>query len=558
MGLSDYSTDRDSNASIAPGNIRAVFFEDQQIVNSIRQIMADLAGYGPIRANVVADGTTDNTTVIQTALNTGRPVLLPQGTIKITSRLTSVAGSSLLGVPGTKLYMGTAAGQFDGTNYNAADGTGLLITHDNFEVRDVWFDMQYADDLDVCAIVLRSCTNSRILDCEFSNFSKSKVVRTESATDFVVSGCYWHDITTNSSTNGQVTGLDVDDNRPGAASIRGLITNNLFEDITVGASFEAAFGYQTDAINISHEGTSQIVIANNVIRLVGEGIDCFGKQNTITANTIEGVKGAGIKLVHGASDNIITSNNINDAKIWGIVLAGSAATSTNTSRNLIANNHIARIDVGSTSSVTSSGIGFIDNGGTGKPVDNTVRDNVIADSSGADFGIDSDDTGSGNVFLNNRLLGTFVAARVRNTSGHVMKEAVGTYVQAYANAQSVAAGSAIVVQYANGEVDVTSEFNTSTYTLTSNSVRRVNIKASIRHGGATIDKEYQLGIYKNGTSIDRKQQIVPKSGDFSMEIDTITLLAVGDTIDVRLQHDEAASITLTSDLQWSALHIIEI
>lgn len=45
MPISDYSTNRDANAEIPPGDIRAESFATQQIVNSIRQIMADIAGY---------------------------------------------------------------------------------------------------------------------------------------------------------------------------------------------------------------------------------------------------------------------------------------------------------------------------------------------------------------------------------------------------------------------------------------------------------------------------------------------------------------------------------
>lgn len=46
MAVSDYSTNRDSNASIAPGNIRSNDpSRDQQIINAIRQLMADMAGF---------------------------------------------------------------------------------------------------------------------------------------------------------------------------------------------------------------------------------------------------------------------------------------------------------------------------------------------------------------------------------------------------------------------------------------------------------------------------------------------------------------------------------
>lgn len=44
MAIGDYSTTRDSNANIAPGNIRSNdYTRDQQLINSIRQLMADLA-----------------------------------------------------------------------------------------------------------------------------------------------------------------------------------------------------------------------------------------------------------------------------------------------------------------------------------------------------------------------------------------------------------------------------------------------------------------------------------------------------------------------------------
>lgn len=45
-GISTYSPTRDLNASIPPGNIVAKEFANQQIVNSIRQLMADLAALG--------------------------------------------------------------------------------------------------------------------------------------------------------------------------------------------------------------------------------------------------------------------------------------------------------------------------------------------------------------------------------------------------------------------------------------------------------------------------------------------------------------------------------
>lgn len=46
MAIGDYSTTRDNNASVTPGNIRSNDpSRDQQIINAIRQLMADMAGF---------------------------------------------------------------------------------------------------------------------------------------------------------------------------------------------------------------------------------------------------------------------------------------------------------------------------------------------------------------------------------------------------------------------------------------------------------------------------------------------------------------------------------
>lgn len=48
MPISAYSNIRDNNASIPPGDIRSSETKDQQIINSIRQLMADLADFDAV------------------------------------------------------------------------------------------------------------------------------------------------------------------------------------------------------------------------------------------------------------------------------------------------------------------------------------------------------------------------------------------------------------------------------------------------------------------------------------------------------------------------------
>lgn len=510
----------------------------------------------------VGDGSTNDTTAIQAAIQAsadkGLPVVLT-GTYKITSRLSSVSGAVLTGIKGCQLYMGTGAGEFDNTStYNAADGTGLLITHDDFIVDGVWFKQQYLDDLPHTAIVMRSCDRAKIRNCEFSGFSKAKVIRVESCDDFEITDNYIHDVTTNSATTGQVTAIDVDDNRPTGASSRGKITGNRINDITVGASFLAAYGYQTDGINISHQSSSRHSITGNIIKTVGEGIDCFGGNSIIANNDIKDAKVHGIKLIHGAQQNVVSNNNMADIGTTGIVIAGSTSATQGTNNNLIIGNVIARVDVGSTSTNTSSGIGTTNNGGTTyKPNYNTIIDNVIMDSAGADWGMEIADSGTGNLFLRNRLLGGMVGGNVTNPNGARYSELPGAYVDAYANAQVIGTGAFTIVQYANGETDSTSEFDATTYTYTATTQRDLLVQAHVTNGSPTSGKLYELAIYKNGASIHKRRVTTSSTNAVTVAVSTAVRVAKNDTIDIRLQHNEAGNITLSSSLENSALHITE-
>lgn len=63
MAISDYSATRDNNASVTPGNIRSNDpSRDQQIINAIRQLMADLADFVGT-ANITKLRVNDNTDV---------------------------------------------------------------------------------------------------------------------------------------------------------------------------------------------------------------------------------------------------------------------------------------------------------------------------------------------------------------------------------------------------------------------------------------------------------------------------------------------------------------
>lgn len=65
MPISAYSPIRDSNASIPPGDIRSPKTEDQQIINSIRQLMADLAGFAGGTNEFIISGSVGPTPTVE-------------------------------------------------------------------------------------------------------------------------------------------------------------------------------------------------------------------------------------------------------------------------------------------------------------------------------------------------------------------------------------------------------------------------------------------------------------------------------------------------------------
>lgn len=200
---------------------------------------------------------------------------------------------------------------------------------------------------------------------------------------------------------------------------------------------------------------------------------------------------------------------------------------------------------------------------TFKPIDNYVELSYTGDGVALDYGA-YEAAGSRNTI---RISGSGTARKISQIDGTAGQNQDATrifndrktFVRAYLQAQSPAPGSFVKLQYANEVVDMTGEFDPSTYTFTATSERDICINASIRTGGAADQKEYDLQIRRNGTEILRKQCRVSGAGDFSADTGPfITHVAAGDTIDVQLNHNEGAAVALTDSETFSRLHIWEL
>jgi parallel beta-helix repeat protein len=311
----------------------------------------------------VGDGSTDDTAALQAAVNTNRVVLLQQGkTYKITSSVVVPSSSGFLGDGTPTILMSSTsfnnidlgAGTRYGTNVVGINASGSLTTP-FAPIQNVSFQgfkLQYqvtTSSRSVRGIVARNVINLKIAGVEIFDFPSACAICVASiSSGSFITNNYIHNFTDSNTTWGaatQLTAVEVDNDQVNSKSTQGLvISQNTIKDLTVGALYIAAFGYQTDGINILNQTAQNIVIADNVISNIGEGIDFYGSSSTITGNTVFNAYNFGIKLVHGAKKNVIASNVVTNAGLGGIGLFGSSTANEEVEYNLIVGNRVFGID----------------------------------------------------------------------------------------------------------------------------------------------------------------------------------------------------------------------
>lgn len=139
--------------------------------------------------------------------------------------------------------------------------------------------------------------------------------------------CYLHDCGTAIlyGMQPQTTGIEIDNNKIFAELSRGIdVHDNHIIDIAFGGPALGQYGGQTDGVNLQ-DGTGMLV-HDNYMRNVGEGVDIFASDCSIHGNVLVDCYHAGVKLIHGASRNNVHHN----------VAGGSDASDSNTfARNRI-------------------------------------------------------------------------------------------------------------------------------------------------------------------------------------------------------------------------------
>ncbi len=392
----------------------------------------------------VGDGSTDDTTSLQRALDSGKVVFLSPGkSYSVTSPLYVPTNGGILSDGTAEIFARasgftntdpTIVGRYRPTS-KVIDASGMttppFIPHRNITLRGFKLRFESTEGRNVDGIVARNVADLTIDSVEISGFPAGSGIRVASIVgSSSISNNRIRDFSSNTNfskaypgSSAQINGIEVDNDRINGLDSRYLvISNNHIMNLTVGPIFLAAHGYETDGISIQ-SGTGHKVEGNR-IQNTGEGIDTFGSSGTISNNVVTDSYIFGIKLVHGASGNSITGNTITRSGLAGIIVAGSAHAKQSTEKNTISNNTIIDIDPdGAWAKNTTSCIQLSDNRGTiYKARNNVFSGNILDPGRNGKWAINlASSTGENNSFPGNHFVKSGTRGRVFERAGSAIK-----------------------------------------------------------------------------------------------------------------------------------------
>lgn len=287
-----------------------------------------------VPAGIVGDGATDNTKALQAALDADRgPIYLPAGRYLLKESLRIPSHSGIIGT-GT-LYMDADQPVLTG-DASEAELKDILI--DGVKIEKKWISQSEQE-----AIVIRKATNIRLSKLDVTGVCSVAVVYLENCQRFSISDCYIHDCLLDVDYRPRPSGRGVDLLGICVAQCSfGQITGNRIENLQATRSSLKKIDCQTDGINPSR--SSNLVIANNMIRNVGEGIDLINCEScTVTGNVIQDCYHFGIKVIHGSRLNTVANNSIRGASLAGMSLYFGQTSLGPNYGNVVSGNVIANV-----------------------------------------------------------------------------------------------------------------------------------------------------------------------------------------------------------------------
>ncbi len=341
----------------------------------------------PFTYGAVGDGLVDDSSAVQSALDTGVVIDLAGGTFRISRTMNLVDGGGIQG-PG-RIIQG-----FDLTppsspisTHAAVSGAGNQVLLQNFQIQKPVANGSYTN-----GIVLTQGQGMVLKDLDISGYSARYGIHLIEVSNFEISGCHIHDFVMN-------TTADMIEDSPAGIRItrsqEGIVSGNRVLNIEVGSVGRESIspirpeygeqGYQSDCMTLQE--CSRVIVDGNVCQTTGEGVDLLlSKHCILSNNVISDTWHVGVKML-GVSFSNATDNHISDG-YQGIQISYHPGFEAEGSGNTVNGNLIQNIGSPGSFGVPASerdtdgiyGIHIRNHGIAEGCRYNIVSDNVIVDT----------------------------------------------------------------------------------------------------------------------------------------------------------------------------------
>jgi hypothetical protein len=584
VGLPNVDNTSDANKPVSTATQAAL---DAKLSNTYgtTTITARLGEVGtPMQYGAAGNGIADDTQAFKDCIAANKGMALRGGkTYRITSTILVPSGFSIIGDGSCTVVMDGAG--FNYTAYAHATGSGFRTNaavgnrFEGFKIRT----MNWTADLSSGAFGIQSSSNVKVDKVDITGFTKSSIVKFDSCFNCGITRSEIHDCLLASTTSGQLTGVDIDNNRVNEISSQAcFVEDNRIYNLTVSAAFLASFGYQTDGVNVSFQASTEHSICRNRISNVGEGVDCFGSQCNISENVMFDIYAFGVKLVHAARRNQVALNSLSRCGYSGIVLAGNAADLNHTEKNNIFGNIIMFSGLTSASNSPSESP-WAANGTAGIRLENEtllpvgqryfcrqnfIHDNFILENGGAKYGIYEADDSDQNEYLNNLVDGysiyEFLSTVALASQSFRYSSARKSQVKATASAALTVTNIASTTIFNQEIMDTNGEYDPATGVFTAKAPRTLRVSSSLESTTSVgVGDQWTANIVKTTlagvTTTERTRRVAATTNAFvqsDVVLDVIRL-NTGDKIS-RTSMNGAGNRTANPGIASAYLEISEV
>ena len=270
-------------ASVSTSNSSLITLNGVQYTGSTARLISDLFGDAPNVKDfgAVGDGVTDDTAAVQAWLNIGGTLYAPKGTYLISSALTGLAGTTIMGAGWNTIFQ--LANTINPISMFTF-GTGAAVCR--VEIHNCAFSGNKANNTAGHGITINSGYNANLFNCYINNFAGDGI-RYAAATinsfqnyirdcEIYANGGYGVNINSNLITDTHVMNSDIGYNGTGGVYTQGScsVRNSVVWGGGQANSIGITLGYNSQVMDCAIEGHGKhgIYVNNTAVLISGNKI----------------------------------------------------------------------------------------------------------------------------------------------------------------------------------------------------------------------------------------------------------------------------------------------